>query len=129
MQLLGGRGGGVSRNHMLFSTIRFKAHNIKQSKLLITKYEYIHSNTKNTPLQSNIALDILLGIPNYGKNKDIDILNFVILFAKSYIYDCKKNEMVIDLYNFHMVIQEHICKVYNKTEEFESMWASLADSL
>ena len=36
------------------------------------------------------ALDILLGIPNYGKNNDIDILNFVILFAKPYIYDCKK---------------------------------------
>ena len=81
------------------------------------------------------ALDILLGIPNYGKNKDIDILNFVILFAKSYIYDCKKKEMPIELYNFqvklktHMVIQEYRCKVYNKTEEFESKWAFLPDSL
>ena len=81
------------------------------------------------------ALDILLGIPNFGKNNDIDILNFVILFAKSYIYDCKKKEMPIDLYNFqvklktHMVIQEYRCKVYNKTEEFESKWALLADSL
>ena len=74
-------------------------------------------------------------IPNYCKNKDIDILNFVILFAKSYIYDCKKKEMPIDLYNFqvklksHMVTQEYRCKVYNKIEEFESKWALLADSL
>ena len=81
------------------------------------------------------ALDILLGIPIYGKNKDLDILNFVILFAKSYIYDCKKKEMPIDLYNFqvklktHMVIQEYRCKVYNKTEEFESKWVLFADSL
>ena len=81
------------------------------------------------------ALDILLGIPNYGKNKDIDILNFVILFGKSYIYDCKKKEMPIDLYNFqvklktHMVIQEYRCKVYNKTEEFESKWTLFADGL
>ena len=48
------------------------------------------------------ALDVLLGIPNYCKNKDIDMLNFVILFAKSYIYDCKKREMPIDLYNFQV---------------------------
>ena len=43
--------------------------------------------------------------------------------------------MSIDLVNFqvklktHMVIQEYIWKVYNKTEEFESKWALLADSL
>ena len=42
------------------------------------------------------VLDILLGIPNYGKNKDIDILNFVISFAKSYIYSSKGDEMAID---------------------------------
>ena len=78
---------------------------------------------------------MLLGIPNYGKNMDIDILNFVIQFAKSHIYDCKKKEMPIELYNFqvylkpHMVIQEYRCNVYNKTEEFESKWALLADSL
>ena len=46
------------------------------------------------------VLDILLGIPNHGKNKAIDILNFVILFAKSYIYNSKKDEMAIDLYTF-----------------------------
>jgi len=34
-------------------------------------------------------LDILLGIPNYTKNCEIDILNFVILFAKNFIYNCK----------------------------------------
>ena len=45
--------------------------------------------------------------------KDIDTLNFVRLFVKSYIYACKKNELLIDLYNFqvklktHMVMQEY----------------------
>ena len=46
------------------------------------------------------VLDILLGIPNHGKNIDIDILNYVILFAKSYIHNSKKDEMAIDLYTF-----------------------------
>ena len=43
--------------------------------------------------------------------------------------------MSLDLYNFqvelkrHMAIPEYICKVYNKTEEFQSMRALLADSV
>ena len=51
------------------------------------------------------------------------------------VHDCKKNEMPINLYSFQvklktrMVIQDYRCKVYNKTEAFESKWALLADSL
>ena len=37
-------------------------------------------------------LDILLGIPNYDNSNVIMNLNFVILFAKYLIYDCKKND-------------------------------------
>ena len=81
------------------------------------------------------VLDILLGIPNYGKNKDIDILNFVILFAKSYIYSSKRDEMAIDFYTFlvklktRMVIEEYRCNIYDKHVEIETMWARLADSV
>ena len=81
------------------------------------------------------VLDILLGVPNYGKNKDIDILNFVILFAKSYIYSSKRNEMPIDFYKFlvklktRMVIEEYRCNIYDKHVEIETMWACLADSV
>ena len=83
------------------------------------------------------VLDILLyrNIPNYGKNKDIDILNFVILFAKSYIYNSKRDEMAIDLYTFlvklktRMVIKEYRCNIYDKHVEIETMWARLADSV
>ena len=38
------------------------------------------------------ALDILLGIPNYGKNKDIDILHFVILFANRTFMTVRKRK-------------------------------------
>ena len=81
------------------------------------------------------VLDILLGIPNYGKNKDIDILNFVILCAKSYIYSSKRDEMAIDFYTFlvklktRMVIEEYRCNIYDKQVEIETMWARLADSV
>ena len=42
------------------------------------------------------SLDILLGIPNYDNSNDVMILNFVILFAKYYIYNCKKNGVPVD---------------------------------
>ena len=68
-------------------------------------------------------LDILLGIPNPSDSTDIDILNFLILFPKLYIYSCKTNSILIDLYNFKvklktlMVVEENRCNMYNKTEE------------
>ena len=58
-------------------------------------------------------LDILLGIPNYDNSNVIMNLNFVILFAKYFIYDCKKNDKPVDFYNFQvklktrMVIEEY----------------------
>ena len=80
-------------------------------------------------------LDILLGIPNYDKSKDIYILNFVILFAKSYMYNSKRDEMAIDLYTFlvklktRMIIEEYRCNIYDKHVEIETVWACLADSV
>ena len=74
-----------------------------------------------------------LGIPNYGKNKDIDI--FVILFATSYIYSSKRDEMTIDFYTFlvklktRMVMEEYRCNIYDKHVEIKTMWARLADSV
>ena len=68
-------------------------------------------------------------------NKDIDILNFVILFTKSHIYNSKRDEMAIDLYTFlvklktRMVIEEYRCNIYDKHVEIETMWARLADSV
>ena len=58
-------------------------------------------------------LYILLGIPNYDNNNVIMNLNFAILFAKYFIYDCKKNYEPVDFYNFQvklktrMVIEEY----------------------
>ena len=64
-----------------------------------------------------------------------DILNFVMLFAKSYICNSKRDEMAIDLYTFlvklktRMLIEECRCNIYDKHVEIETMWARLADSV
>ena len=81
------------------------------------------------------TLDILLGIPNYQRTNDIDILNFIILFAKNFIYTCKKNNRHIDFFSFlvklktQLEIEEYRCKIYNKLQEFNLKWALLADIL
>ena len=81
------------------------------------------------------TLDILLGIPNYDKNTDINILNFIILFAKNFIYSCKKTNNNVDFYGFqvklktHLEIEEYRCKIYNKIREFNSKWALIAEIL
>ena len=80
-------------------------------------------------------LDILLGIPNYSNSTEIDILNFVILYAKFYIYSCKRNAIPVDLYSFQvklktrMVVEEYRCNTFNKQEEFQTKWSMLSDSL
>lgn len=81
------------------------------------------------------ALDILLGIPNYDKNIEISILNFVILFAKYFIYTCKKYTVPVDFYQFlvklksRVMVEEFRCKLYNKIMEFETKWSKLLDIL
>ena len=70
------------------------------------------------------ALVILLGIPNDVKSNDITNLNFVMLFAKQYIYTSKKNRIPIDFYNFQvklktrMIIEEYKYTMYNRSLEF-----------
>ena len=62
-------------------------------------------------------------------------LNFVILFANYFIYDCKKNDKPVDFYKFQvklktrMVIEEYRSELYNSKLEFLVKWSVLSDSL
>ena len=84
---------------------------------------------------NSTPLDILLGIPNYDNSNVIMNLNFVILFAKYFIYDCKKNDKPVDFYNFQVklktrvVIEEYRSELYNSKLEFLVKWSVLSDSL
>lgn len=91
---------------------------------------------KNFEVDINFTtLDILLGIPNYNKNTVIDILNFVLLFAKCFISSTKKNRLNIDFYNFQvklksqMIIEQYRSVMYNKTKEYQDKWETLADAV
>ena len=39
------------------------------------------------------AIAVLLAIPDYERSNDIMSLNFAILFAKNFMYVCKKNDI------------------------------------
>ena len=95
-------------------------------------YQFIGNRVKkNFEFVTNFTpLDILLGIPNFDKNVEIDILNFVILFAKFFIHNCKKYNAPIALYPFlvklktYVTVQEYKCKIYNNAlQEFERKWS------
>ena len=59
----------------------------------------------------------------------------VIIFAKYFIYDCKKNDKPVDFYNFQVkfttriVIEEYRYELYNLKLEFLVKWSVLSDSL
>ena len=80
-------------------------------------------------------LDILLGIPNYDKDVHINIFNFVILFAKYFVYSCKQVNKPVDFFQFlvklktRMVYEEYRCKMYNKTNEFQKKWSLINNIL
>ena len=80
-------------------------------------------------------LDILLGIPNHDENNELNILNFIIIFGKSYIKACKNKEKPLEFYNFQVCLKERMnieerIHISNHNEiKFENKWSKLMDSL
>ena len=79
-------------------------------------------------------LDVLLGIPNHSDSTEIDIRNFVILFAKCYIYSCKRNTIAVYLYSFQvklktgMVVEGYRCNMYMKIVQFSCIKITIENS-
>ena len=80
-------------------------------------------------------LDILLGIPNYANQNEIDILNFIILFAKMFIKTCKNENKTIDFYDFQlrlkqrMIIEKQIMLSDGKSDIYDKKWKDLDENL
>ena len=80
-------------------------------------------------------LDILLGIPNYTKQNEIDILNFIILFAKMFIKTCKNENKRIDFYDFQlrlkqrMIVEKQIMISDGKSDLYNEKWKDLDENL
>ena len=56
-----------------------------------------------------------------------------ILFAKYFIYDCKKNDKPVDFYNFQVKLKtrmviEYRSELYNRKLDFLVKWSVLSDS-
>ena len=80
-------------------------------------------------------LDILFGIPNYLKNLELDVFNFIILYAKMYIKQCKENKKATEFYEFQIdlkeriLIEQQILYSNGKKNLFDQKWNKLLENL
>ena len=67
------------------------------------------SFSRNSQFGTNCTtLGILLQLPNDERTNNITNLNFVILFAKTYIYTCTQTGMQLYFYNSQVQFKTHI---------------------
>lgn len=77
--------------------------------------------------------DIIFGVLNPFNQDNIDVLNYCILFAKLFIYKCKKEETRICLYEFLAILKNRIEVLYilaimqDKQTKFKKKWSCLYD--
>lgn len=90
-----------------------------------------------TTLEMSIQLNascILLGLPNPNGDNTIDILNLCILYAKWYIFACKKDNVLLFLPNYIKIVKDKlgiektVC-ILNNDNTFEEKWSDFYDLL
>ena len=73
------------------------------------------------------AENVIFGLDNENKDKMIDIVNYCILIAKSFIAKCKKNDYEITLYEYMRLLKNNLevellhCKLYNKESNYNKL--------
>ena len=81
------------------------------------------------------SLEIIFGLPNETKDSMIHIYNFVILYAKHYIYTNKKMGKSLSLYEFHLQLKHELklkkeyAKQQQNVHKFNITWGQLYDNL
>ena len=74
-------------------------------------------------------LDVIFGILNPFNYDHIDVLNYCIIYAKSYIYKCKRDEKKLCFFEFlillknRMEVMHYLSTVKNKENTFLNKWS------
>ena len=80
-------------------------------------------------------LDVIFGVPNENGDEFLHVLNYSILFAKSLIYSCHKQNTVCLLNTFKSKFEErldielYISETNNSLNKFEKRWLQVYVSL
>jgi hypothetical protein len=80
-------------------------------------------------------LEIIFGLPNEDNEKTINLYNYVILYAKYYIYITKKKEKELFLYEFLLIIKKELnykrerLLELNRANKFNNLWGELYNYL
>jgi hypothetical protein len=78
--------------------------------------------------------NIIFGLPNPNKDPIINQLNYTLLHATYFVYNCNRKEIVPALYNFLLELKSNlICKqismtIEGKEEKFEKCWGELLNN-
>ena len=70
---------------------------------------------------------VIFGLNNEFKDETLDIVNYCILIAKSYIVECKKNSHKSNLYDYLRFLKHNLeieilyCKLYNKVSNYNKL--------
>ncbi len=78
------------------------------------------------------VLDVMLGVSNDNKDVIIDALNFVILFAKHFIYHCNISQKSVSFKDYmvklenRLEIEKYICTSQQTLKDFKKKWGKVA---
>ena len=77
------------------------------------------------------VLEIIFGLPNENNEKTINLYNYIILYAKYYIYITKKKGKQLHMYEFLLTIKKELTykknrlAELNQTNKFNTIWGEL----
>ena len=81
-------------------------------------------------------MDVLFGISNVNQDPHIDVLNYLILFAKHYIAECKRLKNELFFYEYQVKLKNRIDIerfiydiYYDKKELFCEKWDPVLQAL
>ena len=81
------------------------------------------------------VLDIIFGIANPEKNVILNVLNFLIMFVKYFVYKTKLNSKELNIVHLkyelrdRIVFEKSILFQQNKCDEFYNVWYPIHTSL
>jgi hypothetical protein len=81
------------------------------------------------------VLEIIFGLPNENNDKTINLYNYIILYAKYYIYVTKKKGKPLFIFDFLLTIKKELTykkerlAELNQTHKFNDIWGELYNYL
>ena len=77
------------------------------------------------------VIDIIFGIDNENNDDILHVFNYTILFAKSFVYNCKIKDKAVRFLEYkaslltRLEVEKHLAIAQNKLDNFNIVWSSM----